>query len=129
MIISGLNLPNYSLRADLRFTNFSVQRVLNEYKICVYSMFTVMSWKNFIFIFSSGLKIFSTLLNSVCGCFIHVLFNLTKSTIVNHQLSLVFSNKSIRYVLIKSLGTAYRVKFLNCFRSVAQKLVRVCVWV
>ena len=78
---AGLNSPNYSLRARLRFTNFTEQTGLNEYNVFVDSMqiYVVMSWINFIFMFSSGLEIFSThninIHIQVYGYFIHVLLN------------------------------------------------------
>ena len=62
-------------------------RELTEYNVFVdsFRIYIVISWINFKFIFSSGLEILSTfnIHHLVYGCLI-VLFNLTKSTIVNH---------------------------------------------
>ena len=55
-----------------------------------HKIFIGMSRINFLFIFSSGLEIFSTLNihHPVYGCFIHVLYNLTESSIVNYRFGL-----------------------------------------
>ena len=91
LIIYGLNSPNYLLGGRLRFTNFAEQGGLHEKNVFIdeLKIYTLMSWINFIFIFSNGLEIFSTLNihHPVYGCPIHVLFNLTKSTIDYHRLA------------------------------------------
>ena len=88
-----LNSPNYSIRARLRFMNCTEQSGLTEYSVFVDSwrMYTVMSWINFIFIVSSCLEMVSTfnIHHTVHdGRPIRVLFNLTKSTFVNHRFGL-----------------------------------------
>ena len=73
VIHDSLNSPNYSMRARLRLTNFTVPEL------------TVMSWIFFIIIFfTSSSEIFSAfnIHHPVYGCLIHLLY------IVNHRFGL-----------------------------------------
>ena len=100
LIIYCLNLLNYLLRARLCFTNFLEQSGLNEQNVFVdslniYSVYNVMN-KLYIHIFQWFRNIFHVYIHHPVYCFfIHVLFSLTKSTIVNHQLSIA-SDRPVR---------------------------------